>query len=772
MKKVLTVLTAMLVITSAFAQLSTSRQMTAKEIIKNHQMAAMSPKVTGNPIWGDTMSYCGDSPFYSSVGNTNTMQIYWAIKLEAAALVGRNTIEAVQFYVPDGDFGIGTYQMTIRQDSATSTALVTESVTTTYADTLTWKTITLSTPMAITQGHDLFICFFGSGMSYPASFISPNNYDNGKYASIDGIEWDLVSNMGVDATWMIRAISDTHIELPPQVSVEGPATVRMNDTAVYTAVSPNANSYTWNVTADYTSISGNTITVVWESAGSMTVEVDATNAAGTSTASMYVDVVDCSETIDDFPFTESFENPIPCWTMFSADASNPNELGLSTDEAYMGVSSFVFSSFSSADDYNQYLITPEIELPASGDYMVNFQYYAYAAGDVFSVLASTTTADTSSFTLLTDVTTPTVGEWAEARVALPAGTKYVCINYYGDYAYYLWIDEFTITTLAEPNLSLTGDTLVGTGNTATYTASSTMVNTFQWSVDGAVQSETGAMFSYVFTTPGQHTVEVSATNSVGTTTESLTVEVFNCDGITLPYAPDFSEGLHCWNSRSDMDEGYGWFPSIDMFEEDPVGQVLSMSASYFLGYMFPADIDNWLISPSITMPAEGSYDLTWKAMTYAGDYPLDHYAAYVITEDGTETMLFEETLAAHNTSFAQRVASIPASVTGNFKVAFRHYDTDGGYVLILDEIKIVNAGTITGIENADGLNIAVYPNPASEMLYISGEGIQQVEMMDMAGRTVMTSTANQLNVSGIASGMYMVRVTTANGTHIEKVAVK
>lgn len=771
MKKVLTVLTAMLVITSAFAQLNTSRQMTKKEIIKNHMSATKGTKVAGNPVWNQTMDYCGNSAYYSSVGNSQAMEIYWGIKIESAALVGRNTIEEIQFFVPEEDNGVGTFTITIREDSASATPRVTETVTTTSADTMAWKTVTLATPMTITQGHDLFICIHNSGLAYPAAFVQPNNYDNGKWASIDGITWDLVSNLGVDATWMIRAISDTYIELPPTVSIEGPATVRMNDTVVFTAVSPNADSYSWTVNADYYDTVGNTITVVWETAGTMTVEVDATNGVGTSNATMTVNVIDCSETIDEIPYLEDFEAPIPCWIMISNDAANDDNFGITSEMAYSGTSSFGFSSYASASDYNQYLITPEIDLPGGSDYMLSFWYNAYNASDAFRVLVSSTNTNLSSFDTVLDMPSMVItDQWAEARVLLPEGTKYVCINYYGDYAYYLWIDSLMITTLSAPDLALTGDTSIGTGQEGTYTALSTLASTFDWSVDNTPVSETGSVLTYTFTTPGTHTVEVSATNNIGTTTRSMTVDVFSCDGTTLPYTPDFSEGLHCWVSRSDDGDVNGWEPCNEVGIE---GQIYSMSAESIFG-MFMVDLnpDNWAISPVIAMPAEGSYDLTWKVMTYAEDYPLDHYAAYVITEDGTETMLYEETLAGHNTTFAQRVATIPSSVTGNFKVAFRHYDTEGGYVVILDDIKIVASGTVTGIDNPELANIAIYPNPVSNMLNVTGKDVTKVEIMDMTGRTVMTSTANHINISGIASGMYLVRVTTAAGSRVEKIVKK
>ena len=769
MKKILTLTAALLLMTSGFAQLSTSRGLTTKEIVKNHLRATKaSAKTSGNPLWGDTMSYCGNETYVTGIG-TGGNGVYWGIKMEAAALVGRNTIESVQLFIGDASNGIGTYSMNICQDSLGATPLLTQSITAVASDTMSWKTITLATPLSITQGHDLFVWFYNADLPYPASAVSPNDYDNGKWASIDGVDWDLVGNLGANYTWMIRVVSDTHIDLPPMVTIEGPSVVRTGDTAVFTAVSPNADSYSWNVTADYTSASGNTLYAVWETGGTVTVEVSATNTEGTTVATLDVDVIECN-TIDNFPYILDFETPIPCWLTVSMDPANDDEFGITSEEYYEGLFSFSFSSYNSADDYNQYLISPEIDLPAGSDYMLSFMYYAYNSGDLFRVMASTTNSNISSFTTIYDMSSlPAVGEWMEAKFPLPAGTKYVAIDYYGNYAYYLYIDSLSIDVLSEPAVMLTGNASVGTGIPATFTAISTMADTFTWSVDGTVQSVTGAELTYTFTTVGTHTVEVSATNSVGTTTESMDVEVFFCDNFPLPYTPDFSDGLHCWTSRSDGEVESGWFACAGSGVD---GQVYSLSAvSYYGIWIIDIAPDNWLYSPTLTMPDEGSYDLCWKVMTYVEDYPTDHYAVYIIDENGAETMIYEETLGAQTTSFSQRVANIPSSVSGTFKVAFRHYNTEGGYAIILDEIKIVTAGTVTGIDAAQA-NVAIYPNPVSRMLNVSAEGLQKVEVMDMAGRTVMTGTASHIDLGAIADGVYMVRVTTAQGIYTEKIVKK
>ena len=252
----------------------------------------------------------------------------------------------------------------------------------------------------------------------------------------------------------------------------------------------------------------------------------------------------------------------------------------------------------------------------------------------------------------------------------------------------------------------------------------------------------------------------------------MTVNVFDCGGISLPYTPDFSNGLRCWVSKSDETEDMGWFSSVDVFESDPIGQVVSMSAINFLG-MFLQDVtvDNWLISPSITMPTNGSFEVSWQVMPYTTDYPNDHYGVYILNDNDEETLLFEETLNASMSSFQQRVATIPATVSGNFRVAFRHFDNPGnGYVIILDNIMIVPAGSTQGIDNIENNSVSVYPTPANSVLTVEGEGIHSVQMFDASGRTVLSrNNGGKIDISGLASGIYVVRVTTTNGISIKKV---
>lgn len=712
-------------------------------------------KAAGNPVWADTMSYCLDGEFATGIGMGSTeATLSWAIKIDAAALVGRNNITDVQIFITDP----GTYTMSLYFASApTGTAAFTQTITATDADTMAWKNIHFATPVSVptAAANPLWVVFTNTGIPYPAAAVDGATYDNGTYVSLDGATWELLSAYYLDYTWMIRVVSDTYTVQAPMISIDGPAVVLMGQTATFTANSTNSDSYAWYVDGSSESETSNTLTYTFTTDGSHQVVVAGTNTAGITYDTFDVNVVDCSQPISTFPHTEGFESEVPCWTYVSADPANDSRTGVKpVDDAYEGNSVYVLSSYSRATDYNQYLITPELNLTAGTQYAVKFQYRVDDEADYFRVRVSTTTNDTAAFTTLLANVTNLSEDWTELAYLLPDGTKYVAINYYGDYAYYLYIDNFEIGELGAPSVSLAGPASVGSGNVAVFTASANLADSLAWYVDGTFNATTGNVLATTFATTGNHTVVVEAINNIGSAYDTLEVEVFSCDGITIPYAPDFSEGLGCWYNISNETPDMGWYASTEVLDT-PIGQVVSFSgASSFLG-VFDVPVDNWLTSPLITMPTSGSYEVSWQVLAGgAPDYPGDHYAVYLITAD--TLLLFEETLTEAESDFAQRVAALPNNLRGTFRIAFRHFNCSGGYAIALDNIELRSLsaaivtlnGPATVLVNEPATFTAVSSNADSYTWTVDG--------------TAVSETSATLNHTFTTVGSHTVTVTATN----------
>ena len=58
--------------------------------------------------------------------------------------------------------------------------------------------------------------------------------------------------------------------------------------------------------------------------------------------------------------------------------------------------------------------------------------------------------------------------------------------------------------------------------------------------------------------------------------------------------------------------------------------------------------------------------------------------------------------------------------------------------------------------------ISVYPNPTANRIYIQGENILQAELFDLRGRKVKDTNQNQIDLSDVGSGSFILKITTVN----------
>lgn len=96
--------------------------------------------------------------------------------------------------------------------------------------------------------------------------------------------------------------------------------------------------------------------------------------------------------------------------------------------------------------------------------------------------------------------------------------------------------------------------------------------------------------------------------------------------------------------------------------------------------------------------------------------------------------------------------------------------------IIFDNLT-VRATATEGLLNVRELTdstFSVSPNPATDIVTItSNETLNSVELFDVNGRTVLVSKgANQINISDLSSGIYMMKISTNNGSTTKKIIVE
>ena len=159
--------------------------------------------------------------------------------------------------------------------------------------------------------------------------------------------------------------------------------------------------------------------------------------------------------------SEGFENAVLVpplgWTVYYANPSPPagNHVTHSLDHAYAGSRSFRFSSYVLGAPYDQYLITPELNV-TSGDQTISFYYRSYNnITEIFRVGWSSTGNAITDFTWSDDIDDAPYIDWKQyVNNDLPVGTKYVAIHYKSISKFRLYIDQVEGPTLhVDPTIS-------------------------------------------------------------------------------------------------------------------------------------------------------------------------------------------------------------------------------------------------------------------------------------------------------------------------------
>ncbi|MBR1517035.1 MAG: C10 family peptidase [Bacteroidales bacterium] len=155
--------------------------------------------------------------------------------------------------------------------------------------------------------------------------------------------------------------------------------------------------------------------------------------------------------IDTFPYAEGFEDSLLCWTYASIDKANMNSLGIvsSNTNAHRGNRYFSMGSPNEAAHYDQYLISPYMELGGQGTLQLYYQRN-YSYPEQFEVLLSDSDGSLASFDSVATTINITKMGWKRITVRMPAKTHYVAVHYFSEHQRTMGIDDISITVETPP----------------------------------------------------------------------------------------------------------------------------------------------------------------------------------------------------------------------------------------------------------------------------------------------------------------------------------
>ena len=76
------------------------------------------------------------------------------------------------------------------------------------------------------------------------------------------------------------------------------------------------------------------------------------------------------------------------------------------------------------------------------------------------------------------------------------------------------------------------------------------------------------------------------------------------------------------------------------------------------------------------------------------------------------------------------------------------------------------------VDEVEATSLSIYPNPATDVLYVNAENLNRVEIYDMTGRNVLNTTSSVVDLRGVEAGVYFVTVRTENAAKTTKLVVK
>jgi hypothetical protein len=305
---------------------------------------------------------------------------------------------------------------------------------------------------------------------------------------------------------------------------------------------------------------------------------------------------------------------------------------------------------------------------------------------------------------------------------------------------------------ATPTITASGSTTFCTGGSVDLTSSAASGNT--WSTNATTATITVA-------TTGSYSVTVTDANGCASTSAPISVNVSNAPAPTISASSTQACSGDVVTVTSSAADSYSWSTgettqSIQVTDNATVSvTVTNANACNGVGQSAATTI-----TFTATPTAAGSFTTAGNVVTFAN------------TSTGATSYSWDFG------DFTNSSATAPAHA----------YAANGTYTVVLTAINGNCSSTATfeisievGLEEANAMNLMVYPNPASTQVLVAFDNtaVGSVQIIDAMGRIVVSESLNTIgavalpiDVSQLADGTYTIQVTNANQVGIRRLVVR
>lgn len=284
--------------------------------------------------------------------------------------------------------------------------------------------------------------------------------------------------------------------------------------------------------------------------------------------------------------------------------------------------------------------------------------------------------------------------------------------------------------------------------------------------------------------------QVKPYNSFG---ENSTCEVFSFTVMPDPTITVYpwNEGFESVPATSGFNYPLGWriFNGGDQFMSWDVIQNSSSSPNnahsgtnaMHTAFAFLNPLNDWLISPPLQLESSKSYSFSfWLRSPYyvdGQDTTAEKFRVvmgkYPVADSMTTVLYQNESLRMVDYQNITSPINVPQN--GVYYIGFHSFSEPMQWLIIVDDVMI---DISTAIGNEMTINdFKIYPNPAKSNIVISSDFEENslIQVYDSFGRMVMNEKYyyhKSYDISGLAKGMYFVRLSNSQKSAVQKFMVE
>ncbi len=243
------------------------------------------------------------------------------------------------------------------------------------------------------------------------------------------------------------------------------------------------------------------------------------------------------------------------------------------------------------------------------------------------------------------------------------------------------------------------------------------------------------------------------------------------DNVTITvYDPNLPQPSIVWDFQDGImpdvftlyDDGHRLNENISMMFESVWDVITYDQAEYFAAssswFMNPAPANKWMVTPLMNL-SDGNM-LQFDIKSQDPDYP--EAMSVKLSNTTIDQSAFTHVLWSDNEvspSFTTHTIDLSDFDGQNIYVAFilESYDA---FIGCVDNIKFL--GSTSSLDKVENTDFFIYPNPANDVVTISGASGSQVYIYDLMGRVVLKDEATRdnhsISIANLETGIYTVRI--------------